>query len=503
MRRLQVKEKKRREVQVFVISSRNILIRKKKGMSRKLLYTLITVLVLALLVAPAAAQEKVVITWFVGLGSGTQDQQIANENKVVDDFNKSQDKIELKINIAASFETATDTFSTLVAAGTPPDIVGPIGVGGSNSYADQWLDLKPLIEKNKYDLSGFDPALLSLYETNNGGWSAIPFAIYPSVTYFNRDLFDEAGLKYPPQKFGEKYTMPDGTEVEWNYDTLAQVAKLLTVDKNGNDATSADFDPNNITQFGLNFQWALMRLILTDLQPAKFYDASTNKIALPEDWRKGAQWVWDGVWKSHFIPNTTYSGSDAFGTGNVFQSGKLGMAIVPLWYTCCLADSVGKFKWDFGVVPQSFDGKYHVAMDADTFRITKGSAHPDEAFTVLSYLLDQAVPTLAPTYGAFPARKEYQQAWIDSKNQQYNWGVNWQVAIDSIPNVNPSDLHHESFTPNNQKVQDRFAAFYTQLFGDTGKDMDLNKELDKLQSDLQAIVDEKGTQATPEATASS
>lgn len=462
-------------------------------MSKKSFLTLalVSVLALVLVVGPAAAQDKVNITWFVGLGTGTNDQQIAAENKVVDEFNASQDKINLTINIAASFETATDTFSTLVAAGTPPDIVGPIGVGGSNSYADQWLDLKPLIDKNKYDLSGFDPALLSLYNTTNGGYSAIPFAVYPSITYYNEDLFDEAGLNYPPQKFGDKYKMPDGTEVDWNYDTLAKVAQLLTVDKNGNDATSADFDPENITQFGLNFQWALMRLIETDIQPEAFYDASTNKVTIPDSWKTATQWLWDGVWKTHIIPNNTYAGSDAFGTGNVFQSGHLGMAVVPLWYTCCLGDSVGKFKWDIGVVPQSLDGEYHDAMDADTFRITKGSAHQDEAFTVLSYLLDQAVPELAPTYGAFPARSEYQQAWIDSKNTQFDWGINWQVAVDSLGKVNPADLHHESFFPNFQKGQDRWAAFYTLLFGDTGKDMDVTKELGTLQTDLQAIADEK------------
>jgi len=462
-------------------------------MSKKSFLTLalVSVIALVLVVGPAAAQDKVTITWFVGLGTGSNPQQVDAQNKVVSDFNASQDKINLVINIAPDFATASDTFATLISAGTPPDVVGPIGVGGSNAYADQWLDLKPLIDSTKYDLSGFDPALLALYTTTNGGYSAIPFAVYPSMTYYNEDLFDEAGLNYPPHKFGDKYKMPDGTEVDWNYDTLGKVAQMLTVDANGNDATTKDFDPTKITQFGLNFQWALMRLILTDIQPEAFYDASTNKVSIPDSWRKGAQWVWDGVWKNYSIPNNTYANADAFGTGNVFQSGHLAMAVVPLWYTCCMGDSVGKFKWDLGVVPQSLDGQYHDAMDADTFRITKGSQHQAEAFTVLSYLLDQAVPTLAPTYGAFPARTEYQQAWIDSKNTQFNWGIDWQVAVDSLAKVNPAPLHHESFFPNFQKGQDRWNSFYTLLFGDTGKDMDVNKELDTLQSDLQAIADQK------------
>lgn len=458
---------------------------------KKSLLFVVAVAVSALLVAPVAAQDKVQIVWFVGLGTGTNEQQIADENKVVEEFNASQDKIELVLNIAASNETSADLFSTLVAGGTPPDVVGPVGVGGSNQFEDQWLDLQPLVDSTGYDLSVYDPALVDLYKTADGQLLGIPFAVFPSITYFNPGLFDEAGLNYPPQEFDAPYVMPDGTEVAWNYETAAEIAKILTVDANGNDATSPDFDPTNIVQFGMNFQWARMRLMWTDIQPEDWFDEATNKVAIPESWRTATQWLHDAVWKDHFIPNTTYDSSELFGSGNAYQSGKLAMAITPLWYTCCLGESVGKFEWDFGVVPQSLDGEYHVATDADTFRLTKTGAHHEEAFTVLSYLLNEAVPTLAPTYGAFPARPEYQQAWIDSKSAQYDWGVNWQVAVDSLAYNNPGNKHHESNMPNYGKATDRVFAFQTLLFGDSGETMDVNAELDTLQADVQAIIDEK------------
>ncbi len=461
-------------------------------MSKKsLLVVLLIGMLTALVVAPAAAQDKVTITWFVGLGTGTNSQQIEAENKVVADFNASQDKIELVINIAASNETAPDLFSTLVAGGTPPDIVGPVGVGGSNQFSEQWLDLQPLVDSSKYDLSVYDPALVDLYKTSDGQLLGIPFAVFPSITYFNPGLFDEAGLNYPPQKFDEKYTMPDGTEVEWNYQTAAEIAKMLTVDSNGNDATSADFDPTKIEQFGMNFQWARMRLMWTDIQPEDWFDEATNKVTIPDSWRTATQWLQDGVWKDHFIPNNTYDASEAFGSGNAYQSGKLAMAVTPLWYTCCLGESVGKFKWDFGVVPKSLDGEYHVATDADTFRLTKTGANPAEAFTVLEYLLNEGVPVLAPTYGAFPARPEYQQAWIDSQSATYDWGIDWQVAVDSLAYNNPGNKHHESNMPNYGKATDAVFAFQTSLFGDGGGDIDVNAALDKLQADVQAIIDGK------------
>jgi len=461
-------------------------------MTRKSLFVLLVVALLVGVMVPAAAQDKIQVTWLVGLGTGTNDQQIEAQNQVVADFNASQSEIELVINIGADFETTRDLMSTLIAAGTPPDIAGPVGVGGSNAFSDQWMDLQPLVDSTGYDLSVFPEALVDLYRTADGGLVGIPFAVFPSLTYYNRGLFDEAGLNYPPAEFDAPYVMPDGTEVEWNYDTVAEIAKILTVDANGNDATSADFDPENIVQFGLNFQWAQMRLIWTDIQPEDWYDEESKTVTIPESWRTATQWYWDRIWTDYTLPNTTYGNSELFGAGNVFQSGNLGMAIVPTWYTCCLGDSVGNFEWDFGVVPRSLDGEYHVATDADTFRVTKGSANPEAAFTVLSYLLNEAVPTLAPVYGAFPARPEYQQDWIDSKDEQFNWGINWGLVAESLNYNNPGNMHHESDLPNWQKVSDRVNAFKTLIEGDTGADIDVAAELDTLQADLQAIVDEVG-----------
>ena len=100
------------------------------------------------------------------------------------------------------------------------------------------------------------------------------------MLWYSRSLFDEAGLNYPPHTFGEKYTMPDGTQVDWNYDTISTLGKLLTVDKNGKDATMSDFDPNTVEQWGFDPQrddlryvggyWGLARSLATT---ARRYDS--------------------------------------------------------------------------------------------------------------------------------------------------------------------------------------------------------------------------------------
>ena len=60
--------------------------------------------------------------------------------------------------------------------------------------------------------------------------------------FYQRDMFDEADLEYPPHVYGEPYLL-DGEEVEWDMDAMWEVAKRLTVDVNGNTPNDADFDP--------------------------------------------------------------------------------------------------------------------------------------------------------------------------------------------------------------------------------------------------------------------
>jgi multiple sugar transport system substrate-binding protein len=459
-------------------------------MSKKpfLVAAMAAALALTAIASPAAAaQSKTNIRWFVGLGTGTNSQQIAVQKKVVDEFNASHPDINLSIEISPDYTTGSTLLSSEIAAGNGPDIIGPVGVGGSNAFASQYADLKPLIDKNKVDLSAYDPSTLALYQTLNGGFSALPFDLFPSATFYNTALFDEAGLNYPPANYGDKYKMPDGTMVDWNYDTLLKISEILTVDANGKDATDPKFDPTKIVQYGLDWGYDAPRLIFTDMQPSAFYDAASNKVAISADWQKAIQWFYDSVWKYHITANATAVGSKLL-SPNPFDSGHVGLLISPIWFACCLQDTAGKLKWDLAAVPSSFDGKPHNAVDADTFRLYKGSKNPDAAFTVLQYLLNDAVPELAPAYGAFPALAKYQQGWLDSENKIYPQGVHWQNAIAGLKYTDPVNLHHESNSPNWQQGQNVWSSFISLILSDSGAKINVPTEITKLQSNLQSVV---------------
>jgi multiple sugar transport system substrate-binding protein len=473
-----------------------------KFVRKFVLLAVVLVMALGLVHAGPAKAQKTVVTWFVGLGTGTDATQIDVQNKIVENFNKSQDKIELKINIAASNQVAPPALGTLIASGNAPDIVGPVGFSGANLFSGQWLDLAPLVEKHKYDLTQFPESLVNLYR-EDGQLVGIPFAVFPGLIYVNKDLFDEAGLEYPPAKFDDAKTgvskyMLDGKEVTWDWDTVAEVAKRLTVDANGKDATDPAFDPTKTEQFGFVHQWDTIRSDFSTFGGAPIVDAN-GKVALPEAWNEEAKWIQNGVHKEHFIPNTSYLNSDLL-KPHAFASGKVAMARVMLWYTCCLADM--KAKWDLAVMP-SYKGQVYAPTDADTFRIHKDTKNPDAAFEVLSYLLGDGALDLITAYGAYPARPDLQEAAIKAKAEKYPTVQNWDLVAPSLDYT--SAPGHEANFPNFNKGQLRFADFATLLYGDTGVDIDVDKEMAKLQADLQGIIEEEPaampTEAPPTAEA--
>lgn len=426
------------------------------------------------------------VRWFVGLGAGSDEGTFEPQQAVVESFNASQDEIELVLEIVDN-EVAYDTLATQIAAGNAPDIVGPVGVRGRDTFYGAWLDLQPLIDANNYDLSDFDPALVEFYNIEGQGQLGIPFASYPSFMIYNKDLFDEAGAAYPPASYGEPYVWADGTEVEWNMDTLKELSMFMTVDANGNDATMEGFDPESIVQFGFQNQWTDPRGIGTFFGAGSFLADDGETAQIPEEWEAAWKWTYDGWWSDWFIPNGPYGGADFLQSGGgPFGSGNLAMIHMHTWYVAPWALD-GSFAFDFAATP-SYEGTVTSKMHADTFGIPKGSANPEAAFEALTYMLSPEIaPSLLEIYGAQPARLSLQEGYLDnySENNFPGMDLNWDVVVESTAYAdNPN---HESWMPSFLETTDRYNEFWN-LLANT-PDLDVDAEIEVLRESLQGIFD--------------
>ncbi|MDH5504256.1 MAG: extracellular solute-binding protein [Acidimicrobiia bacterium] len=436
---------------------------------------------------PEPSGDRVQIRWFVGLGAGSDADVIPAQEAVAEAFNASQDEIELVLEIVDN-DQAFGVLNTQLAAGDAPDIVGPVGIRGRDGFPGAWLDLQPLVDANGVDLSDFDPELVKFYEVEGEGLLGLPFGVFPQFIFYNLDLFDEAGLNYPPSAYGEPYVWADGTEADWDIETVRELAKLLTVDASGNDATSGDFDPNAIVQFGFGNQWTDMRGLAALFGPGTLVD-DDGKAMVPDSYREAMKWYQELAWVDNTYPFADYGASEVFGgTDNWFNSGNMAIDAVHLWYaTCCIGDL--QSPWNAAPMP-SANGQTTAKLHADTFAITKATEHPEEAFTVLQYLIGDAANELLKIYGGMPARLSLQDTFFDELDEGQFAGqdINWDVVTASLGyNDNPN---HEAGLPNSQEAQDCYNRITNKLFVDESFDVDA--AFDQLVIDLQAIYDGTG-----------
>ncbi|HSN77459.1 MAG TPA: extracellular solute-binding protein, partial [Anaerolineae bacterium] len=430
--------------------------------------------------APAAeappAEGVTKIRWYIGLGAGGNPEEIEKENAFVEAFNaKYGDKYQLVADIVQS-ATANDVLKTQIASGDCPDIVGPVGVRGMAGFEGAWLDMAPFVEASGYDVSDFNPALMDFYNLEGQGQIGLPFAAYPSALWYNKDLFDEAGLEYPPHEWGAPYADGDA----WTFDKLKELAMILTVDANGNDATSPDFDPNATEQFGYDAMWTDVRGKWTFFGAGSFADADGNA-QMPDVWREAAKWYYDGMWTSHFIPSDSYVNSDLLAQGNTFDSGAVAMNPIHTWYTCCATNVP---NWDLAAIP-SYNDNITAKLHADTFGILKCSSNPQAAFDVLTLMLGEYAPDLVQVYGAFPARQSLQESSLAAMQEKFP-NADLQVFVDALSY--PDNPNHESGMPNFLKATDAYSAFGAKY--QSTPDLDLDAELDALVAQLQTIFDE-------------
>jgi hypothetical protein len=187
-----------------------------------------------------------------------------------------------------------------------------------------------------------------------------------------------------------------------------------------------------------------------------------------------------------FMATGALAGSPEFGAGNAFNSGKAAMGLTQAWYTCCLADlRDAGVEFQLAIQPMSSDGVVHGRIDADTFRIWKGTPHPAEAFEVLAYLITTGGDTLLPAYGAMPAIATKTEAFFEAKSNDYPFVTqeSWDVFVQGL--AYPDTPSAEQYMPNWNEAFARIETFGNLL--QNTPDLDYDAEYQLLLDDLTVI----------------
>ena len=381
-------------------------------------------------------------------------EELAVWKQIVADFEAADPNIKVNVEVS-DWDSYWDKLKTQLAAGTPPDVFAmdaPLYL----DYQSRGVlaSLQPYLDKNPDMLKDVYPQTLEAYKTPDG-YFGLPRDFQTIVLFYNKDMFDKAGVAYPT--------------ADWTWDDLRTAAKKLTVDTNGD---------GKIDQYGFVFdQW--------DMEPGwsealwsyggDIISADHTKTLVGEPKSREAwQMLYDLVFVDKSCPdNNTIS---QYG-GDLFQAGVA--AMTPMGHWAVPGYNTAGFKYDVAPMPKGPAGAA-TSVNSAGFVMAKDSKHPDEAFEFIKYALSPAAQTKLAELGfAIPVLKPITESpvFLEQKGSE----LNQKVFLDSLAFSHMKPVF---------KGYDEWASVVGDGMGAVWRgEADLNKTLDEIVPQADAVLE--------------
>ncbi len=321
-------------------------------------FVVVLLALLAISVAPLAAQDGVTLTMW----SRDSNQDFLRE--LVDMWNGSHtNQIELTIIPAADFVTRVGVAS---AGGEAPDLL-PIDLiyvpafarAGNLTEIGEFIDSLPYADQ-------LSPSHIHLGEYD-GGRYAVPFAAEGSVLLYNKGLFEQAGLD------------PEAPPTTWQeiYDAAVAITALGD-DTYGYYFSGACAGCNAFTYLPLI--WASGGDVLSE-------DGLSATVDSPEV--RAALEFYQRMWSEGLIPPSAQAdtGTDFL---NAFLTGKIGMAGSGAFSISVLKNDHPEIDFGLTFLPGQEGGTSSFA-GGDSIAITSSSQYVAESFEFIQWVLSEEI----------------------------------------------------------------------------------------------------------------
>jgi multiple sugar transport system substrate-binding protein len=314
-------------------------------------------------------------------------QADVEKKTLVGPFEAANPGIKIDNSTIPGYAAFWDRIQALYASGKSPDVYG-MSVGYEWDFANEGkiIDLDDQIKAEMpADEYYQSPLPMLRYPDPSGRLFAFPMHWVCSCLYYNKDLFDKAGVPYPDES--------------WTWDTLLDAAKELT---GGN-------------QYGFSSNSAHTHLDAAIV-------ANGGKV-LNDDYKSCAlnspeaidtiQWFVDLIYKHKVAPDPNQATDIGLTTANLpFQSGQVAMVVDGSWQIVTARGAT--FSWDIAMVPGG-KVKRVIYGGPDSLSISSKSEHPEEAWKFLKYAVGPARSLASFSPGTVPIFKATAQSeeWLE------------------------------------------------------------------------------------------
>ena len=277
---------------------------------------------------------------------------------------------------------------------------------------DQLVDLEPLVEQDNVSVDGYIGELASLW-AKDGARYGLPKDWDTVAVFYNKSMLEAAGI--------DPVVMEDWTWNPQDGGTYQEVIAQLTLDRNGNNGLSSDFDPNSVQQYGLAYNGAGDNSGQTEWS---HYAASNGWVPTNGIWGdeynfadpkfiETISWLANLTNEKHFTPLV----SDVVGVGGaapLFAAGQVAMTTDGSWRIGQYLDSpfeIGIAKLPVG--PEGRKSMFNGLADS----IWVGSQHQAEAWEWVKFLGSADCQNIVGSAGVvFPAL----QSGVDAAVETYS-----------------------------------------------------------------------------------
>jgi multiple sugar transport system substrate-binding protein len=314
-------------------------------------------------------------------------RELAIDQEIVDSFRVAHPEIPVCYESLEGAGIYREKVLTSIAAGTPPDVFLLDGEDVP-AFVNRGvvLNLAPFLERAGVDFEVYHPRLRELFHRDGGVW-AFPKDFTPMVVYYNKDVFDAAGVPYPAD--------------DWTWADFLETARALTRDTNGDgEVDTWGFGWQRQFFYILPWIWAGGgTLISPDGEGASGHLDSPETVA-------AVRFYLDLVTEHELAPRIEMMRRGAGGMIRLFASGRVAMIQSGHWSVPTLNPHENAGRLRYGVAPMPVRAGHPpvTTLYASGWAVPRVTAHRRWAIQVAAYLASEPAQRIRARGGlALPA----------------------------------------------------------------------------------------------------
>ena len=250
----------------------------------------------------------------------------------------------------------SEKVTTMITGGNAPDVMLLFETDAIRlAAANQIVSLDEYLQGGDLSSDDFIPAVADL-STKMDGTYGLPWCYATQVLFYNKDLFDAAGVDYPT--------------ADWTWDDYRTAANAVTTGSGNDKIWGAD-----------KFSFAGIWYSLAGQAGDEVIDGDGN-LVLGDGMQDAIEFTNELVNVDQVQPQPAASGTDVT---DLFAAGKAAMSLNGSWGVLTYRDA--EFNWD--IAPMPAGERDYTSLHTGFFTIAESSDHKDEAWTFIDFMMSE------------------------------------------------------------------------------------------------------------------